>query len=101
MRWILTVLLLAWSCASSVEAEDALTCGPIARGWVQTRADRSRPANSLSIDGSLDRPTWNGAPVTPGEVRQYLSVTARMSPRPVFLLIVGPHADCGEVAAYR
>jgi len=100
MRRITSLVLLS-SLGSTVKAEGPSTCGAIASGWVQTRIDRSTPVNSLAIDGFQDKPTWNGTPVTPDEVRQYLTVTSQMSPQPVFVLIVGPHADCSEVAVYR
>lgn len=94
-------LALLASLDSIAEAEGALTCGAIGPGWTQTRSDRARAVNSLAVDGYQGKPIWNGTPVTREDVQEYLGTTAQMSPQPVFVLIVGPHADCSEVAVYR
>ena len=40
--------------------------------------------------------------MTPEQVREYVSLTAQMTPPgPVFLLTVSPKADCTEVEKYR
>lgn len=101
MRPALTFFVLLSALASIAAAQGARTCGVLAPGWAATRSDRARAVNSLAIDGSQDKPTWNGAPVTPDDVREYLNLTSQMSPQPVFVLVVGPHADCSEVAVYR
>ena len=48
------------------------------------------PQNSL---------TWNGAPIDPVRLRQYLDLTAMMRPRPVLATRLDPAADPALVGA--
>jgi hypothetical protein len=120
----IVVATLAWK---PLPATAAGVCGPILPGWQSARDDLSRPVNVLFlydkppaayptvriINGKPTEPqpatpeppkppSWNGSPVTPEQVREYVSVTTQMTPPgPVFLLTVSPNADCTEVEQYR
>jgi len=84
-------------------AQAAPTCGPPATGWAQTLViNHGEQVNTVVIfDRGDHSPTWNGTPISADNVREYLAMTAQMSPQPVFLLIVSPLADCHEVDTYR
>src|SRR5690242_547669 len=90
----------ALSCVAAAQA--APTCGPRLPGWDGSRVDNAQYVNTLVLyDRGDHSPTWNGAPVNSGDVRQYLEVTKQMSPQPIFVLIISPNADCREVDTYR
>ena len=79
-------------------------CGPPLQGWATSR-DQSRIVNTLtlhpSIGGTLPA-TWNGTPVQPEHVREYLNLFPSMrKPAPTLLLVVSPQADCSQVQMYR
>ena len=126
-RKILVAVVFATLAWMPFPATAAGVCGPILPGWQSARDDLSRPVNVLIlydkpppayptvriINGKPTEPqpttpeppkppSWNGSPVTPEQVREYVSVTTQMTPPgPVFLLAVSPHADCTEVEQYR
>ena len=126
-RKILVAMVVAALAWKPLPATAAGVCGPIPPGWQSARDDLSRPVNVLIlydkppepyptiriVNGKPTQPqpttpeppqlpSWNGAPVTPEQVREYLGVTTKMTPPgPVFLLTVFPHADCTEVEQYR
>lgn len=102
MRQILPFVLLATVPAIAFAAPAPQTCGPRSAGWKQARGDRVSPVNTVVLyDHGNHPPTWNGAAVSTENIRQYLGVTAQMSPQPIFVLIVSPNADCREVDALR
>lgn len=102
MRQILLFVLLATVPAIAFAAPAPQTCGPRSAGWKQARGDRVSPVNTVVLyDHGNHPPTWNGAAVSTENIRQYLGVTAQMSPQPIFVLIVSPNADCREVDALR
>ena len=78
-------------------------CGPPLQGWA-TQRDQSRIVNTFtlhpSIGGTLPA-TWNGTPVQPEHVREYLNLFPGMKPAPTLLLVVSPQADCSQVRLYR
>jgi len=82
-------------------------CGPPLAGWKTVRADRTKAANTLVLSPAheaMTRPagaTWNGAVVTPDEVREYTSLTSQMLPIPTLLLVVTYGTDCAIVSKYR
>jgi hypothetical protein len=45
--------------------------------------------------------TWNGAVVTPDQVREYTSLTRQVAPIPTLLLVVTYGVDCATVSEYR
>ena len=98
---MLTVFLAATP-SFAFAAPATQTCGPPEAGWDQFRADLASPVNTLVLYDHGNRgPTWNGTPVSAENIREYLGVTARMSPQPVFVLMISPNADCREVDAFR
>jgi hypothetical protein len=111
MRKALLVIVMVAVAFLPISAAPAATCGPPSIGWEKSRGDLLRPVNVLilydkppPIPASLNKPivpTWNGSPVTPDQVREYLHVTTMMVPRPVFLLVISPSADCREVQLFR
>jgi hypothetical protein len=82
-------------------------CGPPPAGWKTFRADRTKAVNTLVLGPAYEgmtRPaeaTWNGAVVTPDEVREYTGLTRQMSPIPTLLLVVTYETDCAIVSKYR
>jgi len=82
-------------------------CGPPLAGWKTVRADRTTAANTLVLSPAHDgmtRPagaTWNGAVVSPDQVREYTSLTTQVSPIPTLLLVVTYGTDCAIVSKYR
>ena len=45
--------------------------------------------------------SWNGAVVTPGQVREYTTLASQLAPIPTFLLVVTYGTDCAAVSEYR
>jgi hypothetical protein len=82
-------------------------CGPPLAGWKTVRADRTNAANTLVLSPAhegMRRPagaTWNGAVVTPDQVREYTSLTSQVLPIPTLLLVVTYGTDCAIVSKYR
>jgi hypothetical protein len=84
-------------------------CGPPLSGWKAFRADRTRPANTLVLSPANERmtrpagATWNGAVVTPNEVREYTSLTTQLGPPRIttLVLVVTHGTDCAIVSKYR
>ena len=95
-RMILVAMVLATLAWKPLPATAAGVCGPILPGWQSARDDLSRPVNVLILydktaepypivrilDGKPTQPqpatpmppklpSWNGAPVTPEQVREY------------------------------
>lgn len=126
-RKILVATVVATLACKPFPAMAAGVCGPILPGWQSARGDLSRPVNVLIlydkpppayptvrvINGKPTEPqpttpvppkppSWNGSPVTPEQVREYVTITTQMTPPgPVFLLTVSPKSDCSEVDQYR
>jgi len=95
-------MLCALTAAAPASAAPAIaTCGGPGDGWKTTRSDPGLQVNLVVLNDSGTQPTWNGITVTEQQVRQYVGITAQMKPVPVFVLVVSPHADCGEASAYR
>ena len=89
-------------------ADPAPTCGSPPTGWETLRPDRSQVVNTIILHQKASHPhprvflpTWNGAPVTPEQVREYVRLTVQMKPTPTLLLVVSPFADCEQVALFR
>ena len=86
--------------ASPPPALPVWNCGPPLAGWKTFRGDKTNAVNTLVLSPAnegMTRPagvTWNGAVVTPDQVREYTSLTAQMAPIPTLLLVVtyGPIA---------
>ena len=82
-------------------------CGPPVTGWKAFRGDKTNAVNTLVLSPAnegMTRPagaTWNGAVVTPDQVREYISLTAQMAPIPTLLLVVTYGTDCAIVSQYR
>ena len=124
---ILVAIAVAALAGKPLPATAAGVCGPILPGWQSARDDLSRLVNVLILYDKTEKPhlvvpvingkptkpeltrpeppklpSWNGSPVTSQQVREYISLTAKMvPPGPVFLLTVSPDADCTEVEHYR
>src|SRR5690349_225624 len=93
---LLPLLLTAVSLPSDIP-----TCGSLKAGWRASRSDADVPVNVLILLGSGKPPLWNGTAVTDNQVREYVGITAKMNPIPVFVLVVSPGADCSRVRTYR
>ena len=82
-------------------------CGPPLAGWKTVRSDKENAVNTLVLgpaNASMMRPaeaTWNGAVVTPEEVREYTSLAAQFMPIPTLLLVLVYGTDCDVVSDYR
>ena len=82
-------------------------CGPPLAGWKTVRSDKENAVNTLVLgpaSASMVRPaeaTWNGAVVTPEQVREYTSLAAQFMPIPTLLLVVTYGTDCDVVSDYR
>jgi len=82
-------------------------CGPPLAGWTTLRADRTKAVNTLVLSPAYERmtrpagATWNGAVVTPDQVREYTKLTTQMTPTPTLLLVVTYGTDCSIVSKYR
>lgn len=79
------------------------TCGSPPSGWQTTQSDSTRVFNTVGVHGEGDRVrlSWNGAPVTPEQVREYVKITKELNPSPTLILSVAPSAECGEVRRLR
>jgi hypothetical protein len=84
------------------------TCGPPPFGWGTTRPDATIIKNTVTIPARSGparavqaSPTWNGSPVTPQQVREYVELTKSIPPVPTLLLVVSPAADCAEINMFR
>ena len=79
------------------------TCGSTPPGWTATQPDSMRALNTVAVHGDSDSEslTWNGAPATHEQIRQYVEITKMLKPVPTLLLSVSPSADCDEVRRLR
>ncbi len=93
---LLPILLTAVTLPSDIP-----TCGTLKAGWQASRSDADVPVNVVVLYGPGKPPIWNGTPVTDKQAREYVGITTKMNPIPVFVLVVSPRADCRQVQAYR
>lgn len=110
LRAFLAVSALAFAALAPAAAATAgsATCGSPPAGWKTSPPASTQVVNTVAVRGKATvpsarhlLPTWNGASVTPDQVREYVRVTTLMKPVPTLLLVVSPSADCGEVGRLR
>jgi hypothetical protein len=97
-----SALLCALSvCSCTSEGMVARSCSEPLAHWRTPGKDwPSLIANRVGVaqQGTL---TWNGASVTPEQLRRYLQIVPTMNPPPPVVLTVDPQADCRAVADVR
>lgn len=80
-----------------------VACGSPPPGWETSQQDGTRAFNTITVHGGSDslRLSWNGAPVTRKQVREYLEIAKALRPVPTLVLSVEPAAECSEVRRLR
>ena len=99
----LPVLAICTLAPAAPLAAGQAPCGSPPFGWETTQPDSTRVFNTVGVHGKGDnvRLSWNGAAVTPEQVREYVELTKELKPVPTLLLTVAPSAECGEVRRLR
>ena len=105
--WAAVPIAFGLVAASSPPPLPVWNCGPPLAGWKTFRGDKTNAVNTLVLNPAnegMTRPagaTWNGAVVSPDQVREYTSLTTQVSPIPTLLLVVTYGTDCAIVSKYR
>ena len=106
MRWSLPVIislsLVAPGKAAAPPSEPArVKCAVKRPHWASARDPASNlPTNILTIHAGGAAPTWNGDPVLPQQILEYLKLIKTMQPT-FMLLVTHPNASCAEILRYR
>lgn len=85
---------------AAASAPRSTTCGSPPAGWKTSQPGDTQVVNTVAIQKGTVL-TWNGAPVTPKQLREYVQIIDTLKPSPTLLLIVSPSADCGGVRRLR
>ena len=93
-------LAIAALTPAAASAPRSATCGSPPAGWKTSQPDKTQVVNTVAIQKGTVL-TWNGAPVTPKQLREYVQIIDTLKPSPTLLLIVSPSADCGRVRRLR
>lgn len=97
-----SLLALAALTPAAASTASSATCGSPPAGWKTSQPNKTEVVNTIAIQKEKDTVlTWNGASVTPKQVREYVQITKSLQPSPTLLLIVSPSADCAEVRRLR
>ncbi|NJC05672.1 DNA-binding CsgD family transcriptional regulator [Sphingomonas kaistensis] len=95
MSLIIAAVALTWAVSQNSSAE-----GPPRWGQVRAASElRSEVRNAVRLDGTSL--TWNGAPITEDQLRQYLDITTQMSPQPVLVFSYSPETKSARVETVR
>jgi hypothetical protein len=97
-----SLLALAALTPAAASTGRSTICGSPPTGWKTSQPNKTQVVNTVAIRKEKGTVlTWNGASVTPRQLREYVQITKSMNPSPTLLLIVSPSAECGEVRRLR